>query len=315
LARLKRETDDLDLEALGEAYVMSWRNQLYLAAVLAIIAAIVGGSIYLPRRAKEIKSRDDCAGRLQSLGYALYGYRYTHENLFPPGSVPAEGVPPEKRLSWVTLIYQFFDESQNVDFLFDNAAPWDSDTNRIPRIRTGGFGEPVVVFRPTALHTFRALQCPASPLGPESSPPGATHYVAIAGLGLDSPDLPKGHPRIGIFGYDRQTRIEDIKDGAANTMMLAETATANGPWIAGGTATLRGLDPAQSPYVGRNRQFGGYHRDGAMVLFADGSVRLIKESISNRVFQAYSTMAGSEQVIRPAADLEVLPPPAAFADR
>ena len=168
------------------------------------------------------------------------------------------------------------------------------------------------MFRPTALFTFRVLKCPASPLEPKSSPPGVTHYVAIAGLGLDSPELPKEHPRVGIFGYDRQTRIEDIKDGTANTMMLAETAAANGPWIAGGTATVRGLDPAQTPYVGRNRQFGGHDRDGAMVLFADGSVRSTKESISKRVFEAYSTMAGSEHVTRPAPDTEVLLPPGSF---
>ncbi len=294
---------------------MTWRKQLCLAAVLAIITAIVGGSIYLARRAKELKLRDDCARRLQNLWYALNGYWQTHANTFPPASIPAERLRPQERLSSVTLIYPFFDESQNLHFLFDNAEPWDSDTNRIPRITTGDFGEQEGVFQPTALGTFSVLQCPASPLGPESSPPGFTHYVAVAGLGLDSPDLPKAHPRVGIFGYDRQTRIEDIKDGTANTMMLAETAATNGPWIAGGTATVRGLDPAQAPYVGRNRQFGGYHRDGAMVLFADGSVRLINESISKRVFEAYSTMAGSEQVTRPAADTVVLPPPAAYADR
>ena len=119
---------------------MSWRKQLCLAVVLAIITTIVSGSIYLVRRAKGIKLRADCARRLQSLWYALNGYRLTHANAFPPGSVPTEGLRPQARLSWVTLIYHWFDESQNLHCLFDNTEPWDSDTNRIPKIRTGAFG-------------------------------------------------------------------------------------------------------------------------------------------------------------------------------
>ncbi len=72
---------------------MSWRNQLVLAALLAIISSIVGGSIYLSSRAKEIKLRHDCAIHLQALWYALDGYRIGLANGFPPGSVRADGVP------------------------------------------------------------------------------------------------------------------------------------------------------------------------------------------------------------------------------
>jgi prepilin-type processing-associated H-X9-DG protein len=221
------------------------------------------------------------------------------------GSARYQAIGGEHAMSWRNQLVL----AALLAIIFNSAEPWESDTNRVPKVRTGGFdGEKEVVFPLTALHTFKVLQCPASPLGRDSSPPGTIHYVAIAGVGLDSPGLPIGHPRVGVFGYDRQTRLEDIKDGTANTMMVAETATGNGPWIAGGTATLRGLDPSHTPYVGRNRQFGGFHPDGAMVLFADGSVRLIKGSIASQVFEAYSTMAGSEQVIAPDADTEILPP-------
>ena len=34
---------------------------------------------------------------------------------------------------------------------------------------------------------------------------------------------------------------------------------------------VRGLDPSRQPYVGRGLQFGGTHRGGVMVAFADGS--------------------------------------------
>ena len=100
--------------------------------------------------------------------------------------------------------------------------------------------------------------------------------------------------RAGVFGYDRQTREADIKDGASETMMLAETTSANGPWTAGGPATVRGLDPRRPPYLGPGQQFGGAHRGGATVAFADGSVRFIGESIEPSIFEALATVAGRE---------------------
>jgi prepilin-type processing-associated H-X9-DG protein len=90
--------------------------------------------------------------------------------------------------------------------------------------------------------------------------------------------------------------MEDLKDGAAATLLLAETGVGNGPWSAGGPATVRGLDPARQPYIGRARQFGGLHRRGLNVAFADGSVRFLKDTIDPKVFEALSTIAGGEQL-------------------
>jgi prepilin-type processing-associated H-X9-DG protein len=79
-------------------------------------------------------------------------------------------------------------------------------------------------------------------------------------------------------------------------MAVAETGRALGPWTAGGPPTIRGLDPSDRPYIGQDRQFGGTHPGGSMVLFVDGSVRFVKSSIDPRVFEAMSTIAGGEAV-------------------
>ena len=145
-----------------------------------------------------------------------------------------------------------------------------------------------------AARVSRGLSCPANHFKVRSGVPGPIHYVGIGGLGIDAPTLPGGHPRAGVFGYDHQTRMVDIKDGASTTMLLAETTFANGPWTAGGPATVRGLDPERQPYVGPDRQFGGSHRGGAMVAFADGSVRFLRGTIAPGVFEGLSTVAGGE---------------------
>ena len=53
---------------------------------------------------------------------------------------------------------------------------------------------------------------------------------------------------------------------------------------------------ARKPYIGRGRQFGGMHGDGANVAMLDGSVRWLKSSIVPRVFEGISTIAGGEVV-------------------
>src|SRR3954451_22189449 len=110
--------------------------------------------------------------------------------------------------------------------------------------------------------------CPASHHTPDPAGQGLTDYVAVAGLGVDAPELPSGDPRAGIFGYDRTTRLDAITDGMGSTLMLVETATENGPGKAGGPATLRGLDPRLEPYIGKGSQLGGNHRIAVLACFA-----------------------------------------------
>ncbi len=99
-----------------------------------------------------------------------------------------------------------------------------------------------------------------------------------------------------MFGYDRKTTLADIKDGAATTMMLAESGRVIGSWLQGGPATVRGLDPTNAPYIGPGRQFGGLHDGVAVIAMADGSVRVVSESIHPELFQAMSTIAGGERL-------------------
>jgi hypothetical protein len=79
--------------------------------------------------------------------------------------------------------------------------------------------------------------------------------------------------------------------------MVIETATANGPWAAGGPATVRGLKLQGASYLGRNGQFGSEHRSGSSkALFVDASVRTLSASLDPSVFEALATIAGREEV-------------------
>jgi hypothetical protein len=129
--------------------------------------------------------------------------------------------------------------------------------------------------------------------------------VGVAGVGADAASRPAGYPGIGLFGHDRKTRRQDLKDGAETTMMASETNWKNGPWTAGGYPTVRGLVPSGQPYFGPGGQFDSGHRGGLAVrgapsitnaVFADCSVRSLTDSTSPEVFKALATIAGGEDV-------------------
>jgi hypothetical protein len=161
-------------------------------------------------------------------------------------------------------------------------------------------------------YRFRHIVCPSSGEYDrqgdkwKSSTP-LTHYVGMAGVGNDAATLEANNPRAGVFGYDRSTSIEHgIPDGLSNTLLLIETAREPGHWAFGGPATVRGVEPSTSPYVGPGRPFGGFHDSGwvwrgdrrhtAMAALADGSTRSLSDSISPEVLEALATVGGTEQI-------------------
>jgi prepilin-type processing-associated H-X9-DG protein len=260
-----------------------------LAIAVAVAAALLTASRGLVS-AKAAGLRAECANNLKLISLFLDMYESGH-GTFPPGTVPHAALSPERRLSWWAHLAGFLE--QGFLLLFDLDEPWDAGANRAPRAEhTSTTGDPPPYTTP--IGDFSMATCPACRPRTKGGGAAPTQYVGIAGLGIDAPTLPPGHPRAGVFGYDRRTRVAEITDGASTTLMLAETTLANGPWTAGGPATVRGVDPGRTPYIGPGRQFGGAHPGGANVAFADGSVRFLGEAIDPKVFEALSTIAGGE---------------------
>jgi prepilin-type processing-associated H-X9-DG protein len=91
---------------------------------------------------------------------------------------------------------------------------------------------------------------------------------------------------------DKPLRIDDIRDGTANTILIGESAGNFRPW--GHPANVR--DPALG--VGRNVEgFGGpAGAGGAQFLMVDGSVRFIGNQVDPKVIRALGTPAGGDIV-------------------
>jgi hypothetical protein len=130
-------------------------------------------------------------------------------------------------------------------------------------------------------------------------PVASTHFVGIAGIGMDAADYSAKDAsvakKLGIFGYDRVTKLEDITDGLENTIVMLQIPTeVKSAWLAGGGSTVRGVpetDPIL-PFVCAE-----YNKKlGTFAIMADGRVRFISKDINPDTFKAMCTINGGETI-------------------
>jgi hypothetical protein len=254
----------------------SIRTMMKVVAGTAVCLAIVVPVARWIATARNLGLQAQCESNMRNVALGIMGV-LTTKGSFPSGTIFNANLLPKDRISFYASAIPYLDHGGLYE-LIDQSQSWAGPTN----IAVAGTRDYL-------------LQCPVFSRIAEPAPQPTT-TIGIAGLGTDAPTLPTSDPRAGIFGYDRQTTLADIKDGAANKMMLAESGRPIGSWLQGGGATVRGLGPAKKPYIGLGRQFGGLHEGVTIVATADGSVRVVSESIDPKVFEALSTIAGGQQV-------------------
>lgn len=274
----------------------------YVLVLVTAVVVLSCAGLLLPAvcRVREAAARMVCTSHLKQWALALEFYTdaFPEERgdksipAFPSGTVPNPSLPPDQRLSWYVPALPYM-EQDRVYRQFD---------------LTRGPGDPKNA--EAAQFRFQQFVCPESgeyDRGPHrwKSPAPLTHYVGVAGVGEGAATLSPGHPRAGVFGYDRRTAIpDDIPDGTSNTLLLIETAQNPGHWAYGGPATVRPFEPGTAPYIGPGRPFGGWH-NGDMALFgertyicnaamADGSVRSLTNHTAPEVLEALATVGGKE---------------------
>ena len=230
---------------------------------------------------REKANRASCQNNLRVIGLAVNLY-HGDKGPFPPGTIANGALPPGERLSWYVSILPYLDQdpdpakhrTTSEEALYehiDRKLAWDAGPNR-----------------QLAETPIRWLVCPSQVL----PRPGLTSYVGLAGVGRKAARLPVSDPDAGFFGYDRRITRADVTRGLSETMMATETTVDNGPWAEGGPATVRGLGPEQTPFVGPGRQLGGLHPGGLNVLFVDGGISFYSESIDPDVFKAMVKIHG-----------------------
>jgi prepilin-type processing-associated H-X9-DG protein len=240
-------------------------------ALVAVLIGVVSCGLFLVfvARIRDVGARMSCSNNLRLLGVSLTLYHDCY-NQFPPAAVANKGLPPEKRLSWVVMVVPFV-QSDNLYSKMDKKKGWDAEENRFAAVMR-------VVY----------LLCPGHSQRMPDSTFEPSDYIGLTGIGADAVTLPQDDPRAGVFGYERKLSLTELHSYEATTLVLMETACASGSWAAAGISTARGLETNSRPYVGADGQFGGIHRGGVNALFADASVKFLKESIQPDILEAFA---------------------------
>jgi type II secretory pathway pseudopilin PulG len=226
------------------------------------------------QQAREAARRSQSKNNMKQIMLAMHNYHEVYRS-FPAGTIEDSAEDPDDRLSWLVSILPFADQAPLYEQI-DRKSAWDSDANS--------------EWTSFDINTF------LNPSNPNIGE-GSTHYIGMAGIGEDAAELEVDHARAGVFGYDRKTRIRDIKDGTSNTIAITGASDDIGPWAKGGRSTFRGL--TEEPYINGPDGIGGPHHGGMHAGFADGSVRFISENIDQDLFKKLITINGGEPVRGP----------------
>jgi hypothetical protein len=252
------------------------RNILRALALVMLLLVAGGLLVAALARVGEASARFQCRNNLRKIGLAVHNYYDVHQH-FPRAAEPNPDLPPERRLSWLLSVGPYF-EATSLYVQMDKKDGWDAEENRY-----------------LALTTLRLLQCPAFPEKPPVSTLIPTHYVGMAGLGVDAVVLPEGDARAGFFGYEGSLTVAGLGKGTSAVLVALETASPTGAWTAGGPPTVRGLQDNDAPLLGANGQFGGLHRGGTKALFADLSVRFLSRSTDTEVMREMAVVDGKRE--------------------
>lgn len=268
-------------------------RRLINAAIAVVVLGIAGALVLcaIPR-VRDAADHAQCQNNLKQLGMALQNRCDTY-GTFPTATIPNENLPCGERLSWLVEAIPFIDQNRIYNNL-DREKGWQVEPNLIPKVPVlDDHDRPIGPRRPVG--ELKIFRCPADPTVSPVDAASLTNYVGISGVGPHAAELPLEYPGIGFFGCERKLKMEDIKDGTANTLAVMETNMNIGPWTAGGFQTVRPLDPATVPYLGVGRPFGSGHRGVTQAVFADGSVHRLTKSIQPEVLEALATIAGGEK--------------------
>lgn len=194
--------------------------------------------------------------------------QHDQHGAFPVGVEPG-ALPVAERFGWMAHYVEETDNTAQVTP--DRTRSWNDPANDLfVRQRAAGLLNPAV-----------------AAVASENGYP-AGHYVGVAGVGADAALLPKSNPRAGIFGVNRRTTRDDIRDGTSNTLMVLGVDQAPDSW-ASGAGAVRGL--SAEPYLHGPDRFGTGQVDGMHVLMADGSVKFLAAQTDPKLMRRMAAMA------------------------
>lgn len=288
-----------------------------LLVVIAIIGVLIALLLPAVQASREAARRTKCVNNLKQLGLAIQGYHWEFRS-FPPGS-RLHQIERRVGLSWRVLVLPQLEQSSIYDRI--NPLPDGGGENAdaqslVIDVFLCPSAEP-----PSGAPNTAVASNYAGVSGANNS--NAPDYDAQV---LNLEDKNCGDIDInGVLFPDSRVRVAHVTDGTSKTLAIGERLYLFRDWLSGSTwlgdpierictgATKNirypvNADPNQFGYYKfdfaapadqrsmllNELQFASEHAGGSNFAFADGSVRLVPDSIDFTVLQALATRNGEE---------------------
>jgi prepilin-type N-terminal cleavage/methylation domain-containing protein len=263
-----------------------------LLVVITIIGIFTGMLMPALHTAREAGRRTACANNLLRLGLATGAYESAH-GFYPAGVTDSKGPLLSQanglHHAWTERLLPYLDERTAFTKIDFAASVYDTKNAAVRRLQLTEF------------------LCPSDEIveeGPHSSY-AACHNEAEAPIDADN------H---GVFFLNSHLRPDDVTDGLAYTLFIAEKKSDGAGndlgWTSGTRATLRntgtplnGTGPratVSKPATGGPKFVGGFgsdHLGGIVVMmFGDGSVRYVGDVVSPQVLKLLGNRADGQLI-------------------
>jgi prepilin-type N-terminal cleavage/methylation domain-containing protein/prepilin-type processing-associated H-X9-DG protein len=287
-----------------------------LLVVIAIIGVLIGLLLPAVQAAREAARRSSCTNNMRQIGLAIHNYAHGSKERFPEGWLSNAGDAEEGLgWGWASRILPHMEE-----MAVANEVTGHLKAGR--KIIDGAAAS-------TRTVVIRSFLCPSDPAN--SNPIFEMHGVDLDFSRTNYPgmfgaehveEVIEDHPDElfegnGIFFANSRVEFRHVTDGLSKTIMVAERDAREVPghddpseleqfdsvWIGmaegGEESIIRVVGGGEemfnngSPHA---EDFRSRHVGGINVVFADGHVEFLTNSLDESVFQAMSTRAGSEVI-------------------
>ncbi len=257
-----------------------------LLVVIAIIAVLIALLLPAVQAAREAARRTQCVANLKQVGIALHGYHDTG-NTFPAGgwiAMPTDPTTVNMNIGWSAVILPFLEQRAVFDGL-NLSFPYGMASNS------------------TSGHTVLSIYlCPSEPRPTfwnrdygDIFDYADGDYGGIYGpRGLAFPSDTNNPPR-GPMIFNQNISFAQILDGTSQTMIVGEDPEAiHALWVSGHNVFDECCPINARPPTEYGEELASHHPGGVNVLFGDGSVRFLKNSVNSVVLSALCTRALGE---------------------
>ena len=270
-----------------------------LLVVMTIIGVLAALLLPAVQAARESARRAKCYNNLRQLGVATTLHE-EHARAYPIGcsgcklSVPPSGGPPalQRFIAWNVQLLTFLDET-SLSKRIDVSIPSYKPANK-----------------PAAATIVDAFLCPSTVEDAVRQSKGLwqgaafTDYAGIYGVEGDGHTATNPNARqwladqwLGVMLYDEAVAPRAITDGLSKTACIAETVLRRqieSEWINGNNVFAQEASTPINRASGLGNDIGSPHPGGASLVFCDGHVEFVTETVEQAVLNSLLTKAGGE---------------------